>query len=59
MDNIGVDRPASSQARAEPRERQPWQPPELTKETVQAATGTPKLLPILVEVLFVTRATES
>lgn len=55
MDNIGADRPASSQTRAAPRARQPWQPPELTKETVQAATGQVKLLPILTEVLFVTQ----
>ncbi len=56
MDNIGVDRPTSSQTRAAPRARQPWQPPELTKETVQAATGNVKLLPILTEVLNLTRS---
>jgi hypothetical protein len=39
------------------RVRRPWHPPELTKETVEAATGyNHKLLPISIEILFVSQA---
>lgn len=54
MDNIDVGGPANAQTGAGLRERQPWQPPELTKETVQEATGLGKALN-LIELLVLGR----